>query len=224
MNVNKYQPINCIVLLVLIAALVLLVTPAAAKDTIAIRVNEETLSMQAYESLAKMLGYPNINIDQQSYSKKNKLKNRKYKLITKAAVINMILKSKAKQIGIRASEKEINQRVNDHINRFNNKNDYKEALKNQGLTKKRLRKHVAGKIMVEKLIQRKTSIDTTISSQRARRFYNRYEKRFAVPFPEAEKKIKTALAKKKRFETKKKLAREFGSEANIEINVQYGRF
>lgn len=87
----------------------------------------------------------------------------------------------AKRSGIRVEKSEINQGLETIKKRFKSKKDYKEALKQAGISEDDLRKDIERNLMIQKFYQKEVIEKSKVSDEYLKAYYEKNKKDFLRP-------------------------------------------
>lgn len=156
---------------------------ADSLNHIVLRINDEILTLQDYQlrktqRISAILASRNMPAAQQQ-----EILAKAGQAVLQEAFRELLLKSRAKQLRLRASDSEVEASVRDMIQRqgIETPEQLQEALAASGITEEKLRENVRNEMLFSQVIGRDVTSKIDVGEEELRAYYRNNSERFTIP-------------------------------------------
>lgn len=194
----------------------------AQQSDVAIKVNGEVVNQSQLDQRIER-SFQRMKTQYGERMKNEKMKKMMRKRVRQQVidqtVEELVLRTNAKKSDISVQKSEIDDQIQSQKKRFHSEEQFKKALRNQGMSLEEFRQRVREDLLVQKFLDQKLG-DVSVSESEAREYYAKNKQRFKNrSFEKARPSIERILQQRKQQEKRQQLVERLRDESEVDIRV-----
>lgn len=208
--------------LILMFAISVVAVPSTAQESgVAIKVNDKSISKAKLNERVERT-FKRMMSQYGDRMKNKKMRDRMKKRVRQRTIDKMVeellLETQAQNSDVTVSSSEVERQLKSKRRRFKSKEEFRNALKKQGISPKQFKQRVRDDLLTKKFLEQKIG-DVTVSDKEARDYFSKYEKKFDGSFQDSKRQVKRILRQKKQQDKRQSLVRKLREKSEVDIKV-----
>ncbi len=195
-------------------------TESVDRENVIAVVNGEEISREDFENLrSQMAAFQGFDISSLDEETKNQLKAQ----VVNELIAQKLIKQKAGELGITASQEEVSEQVENTIAQLGGEEAYRESLAEEGFSEGDLRELISINLTIQNYFKEKLDLSSiTATEEEIEAFYEEEAARNEnLPaLEEVRSQIEGMIIQQKQQELKSKLVQELREEADVELLIE----